>query len=258
MPDDKSLVNFVPRVTDSVTFEPGPLADNAIADVLAIHVAPDMNDLVDADPAARLGQLVHELRDRLAHSVGLVLSPVRVMVDPGVPSGRYRIVLDGAVVSEAAAPRDHVMLVDLTADAATDGVDGVEPVFGTAVRWVHVDEVDDADSGTIRRPEAIVAHLHDIVRRHAAELLTRDAVADLLSLLRERHPAACEEIDYGLLPPAVLHAVLRDLLADGRSIRPLRRIVEELGRELVTGATYEDLVVAARRGADFGASRPGR
>lgn len=218
---------------------------------LGVQLAGDMVDLCSAPSDARLADLVDDLRHRVAFELGLVLPPVRFGVEPGLVSNAYRIVVDGSSAGEAIAPAGHVMVVVGDGGLDLDAIHCSEPVFGLPVAWIPTDDAATGTIGsTVTREQAIVAHLGEIARQHAPTLLTRDGVAQLVDAVRERHPASTEEIDTGLLPLSILHAVLRDLLATQTSIRNLRRILDDLGPAVMAAAPYADLVTIARRAVE--------
>lgn len=218
---------------------------------LGVQLAADMADLCAAPADARLAELVDDLRHRLAFELGLVMPPVRFGVEPGLVSHAYRIVVDGGSAGEAIAPAGHVMVVMGDDDLDLDAIHTSEPVFGLPVAWIPTEDADrDAPGSIVSREQAIVAHLGEVARQHASTLLTRDGVAQLVDAVRERHPASTEEIDTGLLPLSILHAVLRDLLATNTSIRNLRRILDDLGPAVMAAAPYGDLVAIARRAVE--------
>ena len=214
---------------------------------LGVQLAADIADLCAAPCDARLAELVDDLRHRIAFELGLVIPPVRFIVEPGLLPGAYRIVVDGAGAGEAIAPAGHVMVVGAE-ELDLDALHTAEPVFGLPVSWIPAEQApSDASASIVTREQAIVAHLGEVARQHAPALLTRDGVAALVDAVRERHPASTEEVDTGLLPMSILHAVLRELLATQTSIRNLRRILDDLGPAVMAAAPYPDLLDIARR-----------
>ena len=76
---------------------------------------------------------------------------------------------------------------------------------------------------------AIAAHLSETVRRHADELLTRDAVKHLIDELRQTSPAVVDELIPGVMKLGEVQRVLQMLLREEVSIRQLGPILETLG-----------------------------
>ncbi|MEN6458350.1 MAG: flagellar biosynthesis protein FlhA [Thermoguttaceae bacterium] len=85
------------------------------------------------------------------------------------------------------------------------------------------------DGSVVEPGNAISAQLGETVRRHADELLSRDAVKHLVDQLRETSPAAVDELIPGLLKLGEVQQVLQLLLREGVSIRQLGPILETLG-----------------------------
>ncbi|MCE5302720.1 MAG: flagellar biosynthesis protein FlhA [Planctomycetaceae bacterium] len=77
--------------------------------------------------------------------------------------------------------------------------------------------------------QAIATHLSEMVRQHADELLTRDAVKHLLDELRQTSPAVVDELIPGVLRLGEVQQVLQGLLRENVPIRQLGPILETLG-----------------------------
>src|SRR4029078_7385989 len=79
-------------------------------------------------------------------------------------------------------------------------------------------------------PTAVLAtHLQEIVRRHADELLTRDATKHLLDELKKNSQAVVDELIPNPLKLAEVQQVLQMLLREEVPIRQLGQILETLG-----------------------------
>ena len=79
-------------------------------------------------------------------------------------------------------------------------------------------------------PAAVLAtHLQEVVRRHADELLTRDATKHLIDELKRVAPAVVDELIPGLMKLGEVQQVLQLLLREQVPIRQLGMILETLG-----------------------------
>jgi flagellar biosynthesis protein FlhA len=79
-------------------------------------------------------------------------------------------------------------------------------------------------------PAAVLAtHLQETVRRHADELLTRDAAKHLINELKKNSPAVVEELIPSVMKLAEVQQVLQMLLREEIPIRQLGAILETLG-----------------------------
>jgi len=98
----------------------------------------------------------------------------------------------------------------------------------------------------VDRSAVVVTHLAEVVRDHADDLLTRQQVQQLVESLRMDEPLLADEVGTETLPMALLHDVLRQLLAERVPIRDLARIVEAVANRARETRNVEQLVSAAR------------
>jgi flagellar biosynthesis protein FlhA len=85
-------------------------------------------------------------------------------------------------------------------------------------------------SYTVVEPAAVIAtHLMETVRKHADEILTRDAAKHLIDELRQTSPAVVDELIPGLMKLAEVQQILQMLLREQVPIRQLGAILESLG-----------------------------
>jgi flagellar biosynthesis protein FlhA len=137
-------------------------------------------------------------------------------------------------------------------DADLGGVQGeetVEPVFGLRAYWVPTEarsRVTAAGATVVDRSSVIVTHLAEVARTHAADLLSRQQVQELVAALRYDEPLLADEVGTETLPMALLHDVLRELLRDRVPIRDLGRIVEAVANRARETRSLDQLVSAAR------------
>jgi flagellar biosynthesis protein FlhA len=79
------------------------------------------------------------------------------------------------------------------------------------------------DAGTV-----IATHLNHIISMHAAELLGRQEVQQLLDHVGKESPKLIEDLVPKLLSLSVIQKVLQNLLSEGVHIRDMRSIIETL------------------------------
>ena len=83
---------------------------------------------------------------------------------------------------------------------------------------------------TVVEPGAVMAtHLLETVRRHADEILTRDATQHLLDELKKNSPAVVDEVVPNVLNLGQVQRVLQQLLREQIPIRQLDAILEAIG-----------------------------
>jgi flagellar biosynthesis protein FlhA len=83
---------------------------------------------------------------------------------------------------------------------------------------------------TVVEPGAVLAtHVTEVCRRHADEILTRDATKHLIDELKTTSPTVVSELIPSLMSLAEVQAILHLLLREQVSIRQLSVILETLG-----------------------------
>jgi flagellar biosynthesis protein FlhA len=114
----------------------------------------------------------------------------------------------------------------------TSGVPTTEPAFGLPATWVADGQRAEAEAlgyTVVDGESVIVTHLTETIRGHAAELLSRQDVKQLLDQLKETNAAVVEEVVPDQLTLGEIQRVLQALLAESVSIRDLGSIVEAVG-----------------------------
>jgi flagellar biosynthesis protein FlhA len=112
------------------------------------------------------------------------------------------------------------------------GVQTTEPAFGLPAIWIADVQRAEAEAlgyTVVDAESVIVTHLTETIRRHVADLLTRQDVRALLDGLKEVNAAVVEEVVPDLLSVGEIQRVLQGLLREAVSIRDLGAIVEAVG-----------------------------
>ena len=231
--------------------DPRALIEQLRVEPLELHLAYDVLDLTDQEAGGDLLQRVKALRRQVAEDLGVVMPLVRTCDDVTLPSSTYRILLHGVEVARGTAPRDRVLALPAhdDADLGVAGEETVEPVFGLKAYWVPAEarnRVTATGATVVDRSAVVVTHLAEVARRHAAELLSRQQVQQLVEALRYDEPLLADEVGTETLPIALLHDVLRELLRERVPIRDLTRIVEAVAARARESRSLDQLVAAAR------------
>src|SRR4029077_18355270 len=77
-----------------------------------------------------------------------------------------------------------------------------EPAFGTPAVWIDAQSRDQAEmyGYTVVEPGSVIAtHLTETIRRHADEILTRDATKHLIDELKRTTPVVVDELIPGAM-----------------------------------------------------------
>ncbi len=207
---------------------------------------PKVEDFLRVDPMeltigsglvtlAQSGDLLAQIsavRTHIAHELGMLLPKMRIKDNLRSEPFAYELKLRGIPVATGEARVDRLLAIRTTfVSGELPGHATVDPVTGRTAIWIEPDLRDRAELlGYLVQyaTEALFAHLHEVVREHAAELLTRQQVHGLLDNLRLTSPKVVDELVPSLLKPALVHQVLEQLLRERVPIRDLETILETL------------------------------
>jgi flagellar biosynthesis protein FlhA len=232
--------------------EPEALVGQMKVEPLELHLAYDILDLTDPARGGDLLDRVRALRQQVATDLGIVMPYVRTRDDVSLPPATYRILLHGVEIARGTAPRDRVLALpsgDGRELSSLGAEETVEPVFNLPAFWVPSEArgaAGAAGATVVDRSSVVVTHLAEVVRGHAAELLTRQQVQLLVEGLRYDEPLLAGDIGSEVLPLPLFQAVLRRLLADRVPIRDLGRIAEAVSARAAETRSVEQLAAAAR------------
>jgi flagellar biosynthesis protein FlhA len=225
------------------------LVEEIRVDPLELELSADLIDLVDTTAGGDLLDRVKALRRKVATDLGVIVPPVRTRDNLDLPLRTYAIKLYGIEVARGEAPPGTVLAIG-------DGLDGIpgqrtqEPVFGLAAVWVPVElrsQAELAGATVVDRSSVVTTHLAEIVRGHAARLVSREDVRALVESVKRSHPAVVEELTPTQLSLGEIQRVLQALLEEHVSVRDLVRIFEALSMRARVGKDLDGLVEAARR-----------
>jgi len=196
-------------------------------DPLRIELGYSLLRLVDAGQRGPLLERIAGLRRQIAGELGLLVPPVRIGDNLRLEGRRYRILVRGLKAAEGMAHPGMLLAVGPKA-AALNGQAADDPVFGTPAVWISESERDRAEAMGYTIVDAcgvIVTHLAEVVRRHAAELLSRRQTMQLLEALKARSPHLVEDV-LGRFGAGKVQRVLCALLAERVSVQDLEAVLE--------------------------------
>jgi flagellar biosynthesis protein FlhA len=172
------------------------------------------------------------VRAWLASDLGILLPMVRVADRASLPEYDYEIQLFGNRIANGQTRPGKLLAVDR--GRTTGDLDGQlvkEPATGDAAVWIDASQKQQAAiyGYEILEPSEVIAqHVKHVARKHAAELLTRDATKQLIDQLRKSAPALVDELIPEVFKLSEIQAVLQGLLDEDIPIRQLGTILEAM------------------------------
>jgi len=231
--------------------EPPPEAEERIEDYLSVdpmevEVGVALIRLADPKRGGDLLERVQKVRQSVASEIGIIMPKVRIRDNMRLDPNAYRIKIADMPVAQDQLEAGHLLAID--SGMTTGKVEGIatkDPAFGTDARWIIPGMQDQAEimGYTVVEPGAVLAtHLTEICRRHADEVLTRDATKHLVDELKQTQPAVVDELIPSVMSLAEVQGVLQLLLREQVSIRQLALILETLGD--YAGRTKDPVLLA--------------
>jgi flagellar biosynthesis protein FlhA len=220
-------------------------------DPLELAIGFGLVPLVDKSSGGALLGRVGVVRRQIASEFGIVIAPVRIHDEAVLEPHEYVIRVRGTEVARGRTIPGHRLAMD-PGDAAPglSGIPTIEPAFGLPAVWIEDGAHAEAEAlgyTVVDAESMIVTHLTETIRAHAADLLTRQEVKQLLDTLRDQNAAAVEDVVPDKLGLGEVQRVLQQLLREGVSIRDLGVILESIGDRAATTRDPAALVEAARQ-----------
>ena len=220
-------------------------------DDLTLEVGTGLVAFVDEKQGGQLLNRIKALRKKLAQQLGFLLPSIHITDNIGLKEGEYVVQLRGVEIARWELRRGFLLAVSSTPGSIDlPGVDTKEPAFNVTAKWIAPTLQAQAISRgcTVVEPiSVLVAHLSELMKQHAHELLSRSETKRLVDRLNDSHPKLVEELIPKLMSLGELQKVLQQLLREQVSIRDLGSILEALVEAAAVNKHPVSLVEAARQ-----------
>ncbi len=223
-------------------------------DPMELEIGLGLIPLADPGRGGDLLDRIYRMRKEVAGEIGIILPRVRIRDSFLLDQIQYQIKIAGQPIAAGVVYPDLFLAIDSgLAVQKVAGLETVDPAFGTPALWIDEATKDQAEiyGYTVVEPGAVIAtHLLETIRKHADELLTRDATQELLNELRKTSPTVVDELVPNVLKIGQVQQVLQLLLREQIPIRQLGTILETLGdygtrtKDSITLTTYVRMKLA--------------
>ncbi|MEO0321610.1 MAG: type III secretion system export apparatus subunit SctV [Myxococcota bacterium] len=178
---------------------------------------------------------VPALRDQLFLDLGIALPGLRARSTPLLAPREVRVALQEVPALTLTLPEDRLLALaavdELEGLGVGDAVAAVDPEDGAPAAWVRPSDEEALAAAKVPclGAAAVVARaLGAAVRRRASTLLGLQETQAMLDQLERAYPALVRNVVPKPVSLALLADVLRRLVDEGVSVRPLREILEAL------------------------------
>ncbi|MEN9410590.1 MAG: hypothetical protein RL216_2564 [Pseudomonadota bacterium] len=217
---------------------PRPMGDMLDFDEIHVEFSSDLVAMA-LDPATGLDRRVGSMRNHIATTFGFILPEIRLTDEPALPTGHYRIRIQGVEMARDRLLPDRILVLLSDGIPAPPGMDVREPVFGAPSRWIAPEDQDAAAIAgltTVTPAEVLSTHLLEIIRSNLSRLLSLRGLRRLLDEFANVSDPTRAQMNRRLLdemipdrvPTETLLSTLRLLLDERVSIRNLPLILESI------------------------------
>ena len=219
-------------------------------DELMLEVGIGLVPLVDAKQGGQLLARVKSLRKNLAQQLGFLVPSIHITDNLSLKEREYVIYLRGVEIGRWEMKRDRLLAVNSNPKPNDiQGQETREPAFNSPAKWIAPElqaQAISAGYAVVDHTSVLAAHLAELVKQNANDLLTRHETKRLIDRLADSHPKLIEELMPKLMSLGEIQKVLQQLLREQVSIRDLGTILEALVETAANNKNPIILVEAAR------------
>jgi flagellar biosynthesis protein FlhA len=229
-------------------------------DELMLEVGVGLVPLVDAKQGGQLLTRVKSLRKNLAQQLGFLVPSIHITDNLSLKEREYVIFLRGVEIARWELRRDRLLAVN--SDPKPGDLPGQEirePAFDSPAKWITPDlqaQAIAAGYAVVDHTSALAAHLSEVIKQNAHELLTRSETKRLIDRLSDSHPKLVEELVPKLMSLGEVQKVLQALLREQVSIRDIGTILETMVETAAVNKNPVILVESVRHSLGRALIRP--
>ncbi len=202
-------------------------------DPLELEIGYSLIPLADPEQGGSLLERITNIRRRSALEMGLIVPPIRIRDNMELGPQEYSLLIKGVEVGRGDLQVGKLMAMDPgTVEEKIEGQEFVEPVFNLKAIWIDPETRDLAERKgytVVDCPTIIATHLTELIKRHAAEILGRQEVQQLIDNIKNDYPAVVNElIGEKKMTLGEIQKVLQSLLRERVSIRNMVTMLETL------------------------------
>jgi len=229
-------------------------------DELMLEVGVGLVPLVDAKQGGQLLARVKSLRKNLAQQLGFLIPSIHITDNLSLKEREYVVYLRGVEIARWEMRRDRLLAVNSNPKPGDlQGQETLEPAFNSPAKWITPDlqaQAIAAGYAVVDHTSALAAHLSELIKQNAHDLLTRQETKRLVDRLADSHPKLVEELTPKLMSLGEVQKVLQQLLREQVSIRDIGTILETLVETATVNKNPVVLVEAARHALGRALIRP--
>lgn len=205
---------------------------------IEIEIGYRLVPLLNVEQGGDLLERISQLRRQTALEMGIILPSIRVRDNLQLPPNHYQIKLKGVPIEKGEIYPDKFLAMNASGmadDTSISGINAIEPAFGLSAIWIEEKDKENAEmaSYTVVSPSAVIStHLTEIIKKNAADILSRNDVKQLIDNLKKE---VSEDYVKDLMTEiniSDVQIVMQNLLKERISVRDLRTILETMSLQI--------------------------
>ncbi|SFM65096.1 flagellar biosynthesis protein FlhA [Variovorax sp. OV329] len=224
--------------------------DVQLVDPLGMEVGYRLIPLVDQSQNGELLGRIKSIRKKIAQELGFLVPVVHIRDNLEIGPNTYIIRLKGVEIGRGESYPDKWMAINPGQVTGTvPGAPTQDPAFGLPAVWIDGAQRQQAQIYGYTVVDActvMATHLNHLIQTHAADLLGRQEVQQLLDQIAKTEPKLTEDLVPKVLTLSTLHKVLQNLLAEEVPIRDMRTILDVMADNAPTVKEATELTSLTR------------
>lgn len=224
--------------------------DVAMVDPLGMQVGYRLIPLVDQSQQGELLGRIKSIRKKIAQEVGFLVPVVHIRDNLEIKPNTYVISLKDVEIGRGEAfPNQWMAINPGQVTGSLPGTPTRDPAFGLSAVWIDASLRQQAQVYGYTVVDActvMATHLNHLIQTHAAELLGRQEVQQLLDQIAKTAPKLTEDLVPKVLSLSTLHKVLQNLLDEEVPIRDMRTILDVMAEHAPTVKDPTELTTLTR------------
>jgi flagellar biosynthesis protein FlhA len=224
--------------------------DVALVDPLGMEVGYRLIPLVDQTQNGELLGRIKSIRKKTAQEIGFLAPVVHIRDNLEIAPNTYVISLKGVEIGRGEAFPNQWMAINPGQVTGTlPGTPTQDPAFHLPAVWIDANLRQEAQVlgyTVVDACTVMATHLNHLIHTHAAELLGRQEVQQLLDQIGKTAPKLTEDLVPKVISLSTLHKVLQNLLDEEVPIRDMRTILDVMAEHAPTVKDAAELTSLTR------------
>src|SRR5579885_3534181 len=236
--------------------QPAPKGPESVMNLLSVdpmelEIGYGLIPLVDVQEGGNLLNRITLIRRQTALELGIVVPTIRIRDNLQLPPNTYVIRLRGAEIARGELIMNYYLA--MSAGVATERIEGIpttDPAFGLPALWITGAQKERAEMlgyTVVDAASVLTTHLTEVIKSHAADILSRQDVQTLLNHVKNDYPTVVDELTPAVMSVGEIQTVLRSLLRERLSVRDMVTILETLANNAKTNKDLDFLTEQVRK-----------